>query len=103
MTATEKQTTSLHLVASSSSSALTDCLRQAMNGDSIVFIDAGVMHLVLNQEKGVEFTKPGIRFSYADLEARGLTAMARNRGVEILDDRATACLLLSHDHCLTWK
>lgn len=93
----------LHLVASARESALRDCLNQRLESDSVVFIDAGVMHLVAETPGALSLAGPGFFFSIEDLEARGLIPFARQQSVQTLDDRATVRLLRKHDHCLTWK
>ena len=93
----------LHFVVSATPSALTDGLNCRVDGDSMVFIDAGVMHLVAESGLQIDLNSPGLAFSREDLEARGLLRVARDRGVKILDDRGMVALLRNHEHCLTWK
>jgi len=90
-------------MATAQESALKDCLSQKLDCDTLVFIDAGVMHLLSGMTDQLDPTDPGVYFSSEDLEARGLVPFAREQGVQIVDDRATVRLLRSHDHCLTWK
>ena len=92
----------LHLVVSASESAVGDCLVHCLEGDSIVFLDHGVMHL-LGIDDGKEIlSRHQVSFSIVDLQARGLAGTARRLEVRLKDDRAIARLLLTHDHCLTW-
>lgn len=93
----------LHLVATARESALKDCLNQRLESDSVVFIDAGVMHLVAELPGAPSLAGAGFFFSSEDLQARGLIPFARQQSVKTLDDRATVRLLRQHDHCLTWK
>jgi sulfur relay protein TusB/DsrH len=103
MPAPQSSRSCLHLVVSARLSALQACLDQRLEGDDVVFIDAGVMHLLDDFPDSPDLAGPGFCFSIADLEARGLVSMARRQGVRVLDDRAVARLLSGHEHCLTWK
>lgn len=92
----------LHLMASAGQDALSDCLAQAHADDAIVFLDAGVLHL-LDAGKGPPGGRAGrVFFAGADLEAHGLVEMARGSGVGILDDAGICELLVMYRHCLTW-
>ena len=92
----------LHLVAGAGSRALRDCLAFSGPSDTILFLDAGVLH-VLGAERAVgSGAAPSIRFATADLEAHGLLATARAAGVRTADDADFCALLAAHDHCVTW-
>jgi sulfur transfer complex TusBCD TusB component (DsrH family) len=83
--------TCLHLVVKASESALEGCRSQFDEGDAVLFLDDGVVH-VLDLAGGTQpLPLSACRFSAEDLEARGLP------GVE------AAALLLGHDLCVTWK
>ena len=93
----------LHLVVTSSSDALEACLAHFRQGDTVLFIDEGVVWLA---------TKPGARFdslltnaffSGEDLDARGLAEIANQAGVNTVKDSDFPALLLRYTLCLTWK
>lgn len=92
--------TCLHLVAGDSREALEDCLSLCVAGDALLFLDAGVLHLL---QPLPDF--PGgaaAHFLAADLQARGLLEAARRRQLSVLDDAAFCDLLAAHGRCLTW-
>lgn len=92
----------LHLVAGAGQDALNDCLAQARPEDAIVFLDAGVLHLIGAGADSPGGFAGGIGFAAADLEAHGLAETARRSKVDILDDDAICRLLALYRHCLTW-
>ena len=94
--------TCLHLVVAAGDRALGDCLARSGPGDAILFLDAGVLHLLdAPTARGGE---PGAAwmFAAADLEAHGLLARARETGADIVGDEDFGGLLAAHRHCLTW-
>jgi sulfur transfer complex TusBCD TusB component (DsrH family) len=95
-------TTCLHLVASAGGRALRDCLAQSQAGDAIVFLDAGVLHLLTAPTSSGEGGGPTFLFAAADLEAHGLSACARAMGAGLAEDADVCALLAEHGHCLTW-
>jgi len=80
-----------------------NCLAQADEGDTVLFLDDGVMHLVndISRPFRPPFTEYG--FSAVDLEARGLSGLAQATGAASLTDSKIAGLIQAHDFCLTWK
>lgn len=88
----------LHLVAGDGAEALADCLAHRCAGDALLFLDAGVLHLLDDREAGA-----GAHFLEADLQAHGLLGLARRRRVRVIDDAGFCALLAAHRHCLTWK
>lgn len=94
------QTTCLHLVVSDCAEALHDCLSMRSDGDTVLFIDSGVLHLYKDGQGPLE---PEFRFSGPDLEARGLLTMASQLAISILADNDVAELIRTHHLCLTWK
>jgi len=100
---TEARASCLHLVAGSSREALVDCLSQAAPGDSLLFLDAGVLHCLQPEFRLPEALKDAAWFSAADLDARGLGAVARRAGLQLAADARFSQLLRQHRHCLTWK
>jgi len=94
--------TCLHLIVSTGESAMSDCLQQCCEGDSIVFLDVGVLHLLGSLEQSALPDNVNVCFSLEDLQARGLLETANRQGVQVKDARAVASLLLEHEHCLTW-
>lgn len=93
--------TCLHLVAGAGREALEDCLGQCAPGDALLFLDAGVMHL-LRSLTGVSGDVADVHFLAADLQARGLLEPARRRRVSVVDEAGFCDLLAAHRHCLTW-
>lgn len=90
----------LHLVVRSSPGAVDRCLAQWEDGDAVLFLDDGVMHIAgdnldLSCAPASEFF-----FSAVDLEARGLSGLAR---AGVLPDADIAELIRAHTFCLTWK
>jgi sulfur transfer complex TusBCD TusB component (DsrH family) len=93
----------LHLVTGGGREALRDCLSQAAPGDSLLFLDAGVLHCLRPEFRLPEALEGATWFSSADLDARGLGAVARSAGLRAASDACFAQLLRGHRHCLTWK
>lgn len=94
--------TCLHLVVAAGDRALGDCLAQSRQGDTILFLDAGVLHLLDDRTACGGESGPALLFAAADLEAHGLLASARAAGVHIAGDAGFGGLLAAHGHCLTW-
>ena len=92
--------TCLHLVAGDGREALEDCLSLCVAGDALLFLDAGVLHLL--QALPVIPDGAEAHFLAADLQARGLLEAARRRQLSVLDDAAFCDLLAAHGRCLTW-
>lgn len=92
----------LHLVAGSGPSCLRQALAHAAPGDSLLFIDAGVLHLL--RAAGGESVPDGVETAFlaADLDAQGLRRAAERAGVRVLPDAALAGLLGEHRLCLSW-
>lgn len=90
----------LHLVAGAGSAALADCLAHHCAPDAVLFLDAGVLHLLGDREAGAAVA--GAHFLEADLQAHGLLGLARRRRVRVIDDAGFCALLAAHRHCLTW-
>ena len=93
----------LHLVVKSSSDALQHCYSQFDAGDTVLFLDDGVMQAAINADR---VFKPIFRnsfFSATDLAARGLRKLADEKGLRVLNDPEFLELLQKHDFCLTWK
>ena len=103
MAASEELRSCLHLVASASEAARRDCLAQIRTGDRLVFIDAGVMHLLSHGEAGSHSWPDLCAFNLPDLEARGLAGLAQEMGVTTVDDRGVAAGMKAMQHCVTWK
>jgi sulfur relay protein TusB/DsrH len=100
---TDSQATScLHLVAAAGRRALRDCLARCRPDDAVLFLDAGVLHLLTGPERGGEDAAPEFLYLAADLEAHGLLAGARTAGAAIATDADMCALLARHGHCLTW-
>lgn len=93
----------LHLVLGAGDEALDSCRRCCDPGDSILFLDAGVMHLLTSGPGIVGEHVQSICFAGADVDARGLGKMAHDAGVRLLSDQEFPGLLADHDHCLSWK
>ena len=91
----------LHLVLSHQRSALENCLAVFNDGDTLLFLDAGVMHLPSLVSDAGEMQEAV--FMAADLQARGLLDAARARNFRVMGDEGFAGLLAGHDHCLSWK
>lgn len=100
--ASRDERTCLHLVAAAGARALSDCLAFSRPQDTILFLDAGVLHLLGPELAGRSGSRPALRFAAADLEAHGLLASAQGAGVRTADDSDLCTLLAAHDHCVTW-
>jgi len=90
-------------VVKASESALQGCRSQFDDGDSVLFLDDGVL-LVL----GMTFETPPLplsscHFASEDLEARGLGEVASKAGIRGLSGADAAALVVAHDLCVTWK
>jgi sulfur relay protein TusB/DsrH len=99
---TSDNTSCLHLVAAPGDRVLEDCLAQALPGDAILFLDAGVLHLLTAGVTQRGRPAPEFLFAAADLDAHGLLATARAAGVGVVQDADVCGLLAEHAHCLTW-
>ena len=97
-----ENTSCLHLVAASGDRALNDCLAQALPGDAVLFLDAGVLHLLSPNVPEHGGSGRALLFAAADLEAHGLLDTANAAGVTIVRDSGFSGLLAEHEHCLTW-
>jgi len=91
----------LHLVAGDGAEALADCLAHHCAPDAVLFLDAGVLHLLADRATAAE--ADGAHFLEADLQAHALLDLARRRGVRVIDDAGFCALVAAHRHCLTWK
>jgi len=92
----------LHLVVRSSFEALDICLSQIEPGDSVLFLDDGVMHAVAGGKVSAGSPSTERCFSSADVQARGLQKMLKDSD-SVLSDLEIASLIMAHDYCLTWK
>jgi len=92
----------LHLVVGPGESALANCLTHAGAADAILFLDAGVLHLLRAALDWPDASQSPMFYSATDLCAHGLSDLARRLNVEILDDDGFCDLLAAHRHCLTW-
>ena len=92
----------LHFVAAPGPRAVGDCVAQCRPDDTIVFLDAGVLHLLTEQRQDDGGTTPEMFYLAADLEAHGLLVSARKAGAAIATDADLCTLLARHGHCLTW-
>jgi sulfur relay protein TusB/DsrH len=93
----------LHLVVRSSDAAIESCLAQFGEGDTVLFIDDGVVLLTAEPNTRFEPLFTNAFYSVEDLDARGLAALAARAGVRTVNDSAFPELLQRHDLCLTWK
>lgn len=100
--AAHRDTTCLHLVVAPDDRPLRDCLAMSQPGDTILFLDGGVLHLLDPAPGDRSESSPALVFAIADLEARGLLASARAAGARTADDAAFCTLLAAHGHCVTW-
>lgn len=91
----------LHLVVGAGAEALDDCLLHSRARDDIVFVDAGVQHL-LHNGSGPVVGLAEAHYLAADLSAHGLLDLARRVQVRVIDDAGFCKLLAAHRHCLTW-
>ena len=92
----------LHLVLSASQAAWEDCMRFHKEGDTVLFLADGVMRLLQDDDDEGAVLVPG-RYCEADLAARGLLALAQERGIDIFQDTDLGILLERHRHCMSWK
>ena len=93
----------LHLIVGSGREARMQCLAHAAPGDAVVYLDAGVLHLIDNGAASLGGAGISPRFSAADLDAHGLAGVAREAGVKVVDDPGICELLAAKSHCLTWR
>lgn len=100
---TARRASCLHLVVGAGRQALDDCLAQSGEEDSVLFLDAGVLHLLQTPLRPSERSAAAICYAAADLRAHGLLELARREGVDIVDDARCCELLALHAHSLTWK
>lgn len=91
----------LHLVVGAGVEALDDCLLHSQARDTLLFLDAGVLHLLRDASAPVVGLAEA-HFAAADLQAHGLLDLARRSGVSVIDDAGFCELLRRHPHCLTW-
>jgi sulfur relay protein TusB/DsrH len=92
----------LHLVVGAGEGALGNCLTHAGAADAILFVDAGVLHLLQAASAWPDSSQTPVFYSATDLHAHGLFSLARRLEVNILDDDGFCDLLAAHRHCLTW-
>ena len=93
----------LHLVVHPGAAVSALCASQFREGDSVLFLDNGVMALAGPQPAAAGFPFDHMLFAEADVAARGLLDQARRDGLLLLPDRQFADLLSRHSFCLTWK
>ena len=103
MTSPAKSGTCLHLVVRSSRESLLRCTAQCAAGDTVLFLDAGVMHITGDVRECFTNHATVVLFSAPDLMARGLGSIALDQAVQTLDDSEFGDLLARHEFCLTWK
>ena len=93
----------LHLVTRSSGDALERCQAVCAEQDEVLLIDDAVMRLV-HEGEGFHATSPAaLCFLRADLDARGLAAIADELGARVVTDQGFVEMLRKHESCLTWK
>ena len=92
----------LHLVVGAGRRALEDCLSHAGPADTVLFLDAGVLHLLRTASGSPAGAAAAVYFADADLRAHGLLELAGRLQVAVLDDAGFCELLAAHPHCLTW-
>jgi sulfur relay protein TusB/DsrH len=96
------QNSCLHLVSGTDPVALSDCRAQCVAGDVVLFLDAGVLHLLdenlLTFDAGI-----AVYYSPVDLEARGLLEAAVHSAVQLASDEDFVRLLEHCSHCLSWQ
>jgi sulfur relay protein TusB/DsrH len=93
----------LHLVARPGEEILAVCASQFRHGDSVLFVDSGVMALAGPQLAATGLPTDHVFFAEVDVAARGLLDPARKEGMQLLPDGQFADLLSRHEFCLTWK
>lgn len=107
----EAQKSCLHLVAGAGQEALDDCVAHSAARDALLFVDAGVLHLlrhatgagsVAGSVAGSGAGAAEVHFLAADLQAQGLLELARRLELSVVEDTVFCELLAAHDHCLTW-
>ncbi|NCF61503.1 MAG: sulfurtransferase complex subunit TusB [Gammaproteobacteria bacterium] len=103
MTSPAKIGTCLHLVVRASRESLLRCRAQCAAGDTVLFVDAGVMHITGDVPECFTSHAAVVLFSAPDLMARGLGSIALDQAVQTLDDTEFGDLLARHEFCLTWK
>ena len=92
----------LHLLAGGGRAAFEECRPFCSPGDTVLFLDAGVLHLLGDAPGDLVDAGVASAFVAADLAAQGLARAAAEEGVQVVDDAALAELLRRHVHCLTW-
>lgn len=91
----------LHLVLGHGRRALENCLSVFSDGDTLLFLDAGVLHLPALAADAEAMQEAA--WMTADLQARGLLDAAGACGFTMIGDEEFADLLDGHRHCLSWK
>lgn len=95
--------TCLHLVVKASESALAGCRLQFDDGDAVLFLDDGVLHVLGMSGEAPPLPLSACHFASEDLDARGLSEVASEAGMRCLTSAEAAALLTAHDLCVTWK
>jgi sulfur transfer complex TusBCD TusB component (DsrH family) len=90
-----------------SSEAVDHCRSHFEDGDAVLFLDDGVMQITSSASPLPDPLNssgdPLVFYSAVDLEARGLSGLARSVGAIVLQDSDIAGLVQSYGFCLTWK
>jgi sulfur relay protein TusB/DsrH len=92
----------LHLVIGTDPDALNDCRAQCAAGDVVLFLDAGVLHL-LDENQFIPDGGAAEFYASVDLEARGVLEAAIHSGVQLASDEDFLSLLERCSHCLSWQ
>ncbi len=83
--------------------ALANCLSHADAADAILFLDAGVLHLLQAASAWPDSSQAPVFYSATDLQRPWIVrTWPGDLKVDILDDDGFCELLAAHRHCLTW-
>jgi len=101
-TAAKLDNSCLHLVLGSGAEALDACSSCCGLADAVLFMDAGVLHVLDDNLHSFTGGRQSVYFSTADLQAHGLLKVALDAGLAVAEDSLFTRLLREHDHCLSW-
>lgn len=93
----------LHLVMSSSESALADCMACSQSGDTILLMNTAVTWLIRPAVLRRVRDAVVVCCLDADVYAHGLGALVNASSMNCVNDRGLVDLVCRHQHCLSWK
>jgi sulfur transfer complex TusBCD TusB component (DsrH family) len=88
----------LHLIMSADTRAWRDCMAHRLDGETVILLDNGVMHLL-----GVEALPAAVVALATDVAAHGIGSQAVHTGVPLWDDAQWVAHLTCCAHVISWK